>query len=172
MIWFRIFFIDRRWCGMAAVVMIGGCSWVMPWPARYLDRVTGSATQEQVAQHLERPLVERSLEDGGTVWEYRYTGVSSPMLLPITEAWCIEYTLLFDPQKVLRYWLRKDCGQSLDLNSASANELRTLPGLRGVDVSRIIAGRPYQSRDELLTREIVPQPTWEVIKDQISANLH
>ena len=117
-------------------------------------------------------LVERSLEDGGTVWEYRYTGVSSPMLLPITEAWCIEYTLLFDPQKVLRYWLRKDCGQSLDLNSASANELRTLPGLRGVDVSRIIAGRPYQSRDELLTREIVPQPTWEVIKGQISANLH
>ena len=117
-------------------------------------------------------LVERSLEDGGTVWEYRYTGVSSPMLLPITEAWSIEYTLLFDPQKVLRYWLRKDCGQSLDLNSASANELRTLPGLRGVDVSRIIAGGPYQSRDELLTREIVPQPTWEVIKDQISANLH
>ena len=117
-------------------------------------------------------LVERSLEDGGTVWEYRYTGVSSPMLLPITEAWCIEYTLLFDPQKVLRYWLRKDCGQSLDLNSASANELRTLPGLRGVDVSRIIAGRPYQSRDELLTRKIVPQPTWEVIKGQISANLH
>ena len=117
-------------------------------------------------------LVERSLEDGGTVWEYRYTGVSSPMLLPITEAWCIEYTLLFDPQQVLRYWLRKDCGQSLDLNSASANELRTLPGLRGVDVSRIIAGRPYQSRDELLTREIVPQPTWEVIKDQISANPH
>jgi len=117
-------------------------------------------------------LVERSLENGGTVREYRYTGVSGPMLLPITEAWCIEYTLLFDPQKVLRYWLRKDCGQSLDLNSASANELRTLPGLRGVDVSRIIAGRPYQSRDELLTREIVPQPTWEVIKDQISANLH
>src|SRR6266850_3096895 len=104
-------------------------------------------------------LVERSLENGGTVREYRYTGVSGPMLLPITEAWCIEYTLLFDPQKVLRYWLRKDCGQSLDLNSASANELRTLPGLRGVDVSRIIAGRPYQSRDELLTREIVPQPT-------------
>src|SRR5437879_13512066 len=88
----------------------------------------------------------------------RYTGVSSPMLLLITEAWCIECTLLFDPQQVLRYWLRKDCGQSLDLNSASANELRTLPGLRGVDVSRIIAGRPYQSRDELLTREIVPQP--------------
>jgi len=32
-------------------------------------------------------------------------------------------------------------------------------------VSRIIAGRPYQSRDELLTREIVPQPgRWSKIR--------
>lgn len=107
----------------------------------------------------------------GNVWEYRYTGVSSPMLLPITEAWCIEYTLLFDPQKVLRYWLRKDCGQSLDLNSASANELRTLPGLRGVDVSRIIAGRPYQSRDELLTRKLFRNLEGDQRSDQCQSTL-
>ena len=56
------------------------------------------------------------------MWEYRYTGVSSPMLLPITEAWCIEYTLLFDPQKMLRDWLRKGRGQSLDLSSTSLLE--------------------------------------------------
>ena len=37
----------------------------------------------------------------------------------------------------------------------TAHELRTLQGLRGVDVSQIIAGRPYQ-----------------VIKDQVNANLH
>jgi hypothetical protein len=49
------------------------------------------------------------------------------MLLPITEAWCIEYTLLLDPQKVLRYWLRKDCSQSLNLNSASAEEIVPQP---------------------------------------------
>jgi hypothetical protein len=36
----------------------------------------------------------------------------------------------------------------------TANEIRTLPGLRGVAVSRIIAGRPYQSCDELLTRKL------------------
>jgi hypothetical protein len=58
----------------------------------------------------------------GTVWENRYTGISSPMLLPITEAWCIEYTLLFDPQEVSHCWLRKDCGPSLDLNSGSCLE--------------------------------------------------
>ena len=44
------------------------------------------------------------------------------MLLPITESWCIEDRLRFDPQKVFRYWLRKDCGQSLDLNSRSGEE--------------------------------------------------
>ena len=44
------------------------------------------------------------------------------MLLPITEAWRIEYTLIFDPQNVLRDWLRKDCGQSLGLNSTSLLE--------------------------------------------------
>ena len=44
------------------------------------------------------------------------------MLLPITEAWCIEYTLLFDPQKMLHDWLRKGRGQSLDLSSTSLLE--------------------------------------------------
>lgn len=39
------------------------------------------------------------------------------MLLPITEVWSIDYGQLFDPQEVLRYRWRKDCGQSLDLNS-------------------------------------------------------
>jgi len=56
------------------------------------------------------------------VWEYRYRGVSRSMLLPITEAWRIEYTLIFDPQRVSRYWVRKDCGQSLGLNSTSLLE--------------------------------------------------
>lgn len=163
------FFVFHRFWVIAVGLSLSGCSWVMPWPARYLDRVTGSATQDQVAQRLERPQVERALDDGETVWEYRYTGVSSPMLLPITEAWCIEYKLLFDPQKVLRYWLRKDCGQPLDLNSASANDLRILPGLRGVDVNRIIAGRPYRAIDELAQREIIPQAIWNQIKDQIIA---
>ncbi|HKW86445.1 MAG TPA: hypothetical protein VJM82_05195 [Nitrospiraceae bacterium] len=164
----ELFEFHRVWV-IAVGLILSGCSWVMPWPARYLAQATGVATQDQVAQQLDSPQIERSLEDGGAVWEYRYTGVSSPMLLPITEAWCIEYKLLFDPQKVLRYWSRKDCDQPLDLNSASANDLKTLPGLRGLDVSRILAGRPYQSPDELLQREIVPQTTWEVIKDRISA---
>src|SRR6185295_17659053 len=61
------------------------------------------------------PLVERSLEDGGTVWEYRYTGMSSPMLIPITEAWCIEYTLLFDLALLVEKGLWSIAGSKLRL---------------------------------------------------------
>ncbi len=122
-----------------------------------------------MAQQLEPPQIQRSLDDGETVWEYRYTGVTSPMLLPITEVWCVEYKLTFDQQKVLRHWLRKDCDQLLDINAASADDLKTLAGLRGVDVTRIIAGRPYTSKDELVQKEILPQATWEEIKNQIIA---
>src|SRR5947208_4733581 len=116
-------FLWVAWLGAVSLTPVG-CSWLMPWPARYLAQATGSATQEQVAQQLEPPHVERSLDDGETVWEYRYTGVSSPMLLPITEVWCVEYRLVFDQQTVLRHWLRKDCSQLLDINSASADDLK------------------------------------------------
>jgi len=156
------------WLGAVSLTP-AGCSWLMPWPARYLAQATGSATQEQVAQQLEPPQIERSLDDGETVWEYRYTGVSSPMLLPITEVWCVEYRLVFDQQKVLRHWLRKDCGQLLDINSASADDLKTLPGIRVADVNRIIAGRPYSSKDELVQREIVPQAIWDEINEKVMA---
>src|SRR3989454_800670 len=116
-------FLWVAWLGAVSLTP-AGCSWLMPWPARYLAQATGSATQEQVAQQLEPPQIERSLDDGETVWEYRYTGVSSPMLLPITEVWCVEYRLVFDQQTVLRHWLRKACAQLLDINSASADDLK------------------------------------------------
>ncbi|TLY44887.1 MAG: hypothetical protein E6K58_01265 [Nitrospirae bacterium] len=91
------------------------------------------------------------------------------MLLPITEVWCVEYRLVFDQQTVLRHWLRKDCSQLLDINSASADDLKTLPGIRVADVNRIIAGRPYSSKDELVQREIVPQAIWDEINEKVMA---
>ena len=70
-------------------------------------------------------LVERSLEDGGTVWEYRYTGVSSPMLLPITEAWCIHAALR--PAKGVALLVEKG------LWSIAGSELRLPLGALGTD---------------------------------------
>lgn len=91
------------------------------------------------------------------------------MLLPVTEGWCLEYRLIFDPQKILRHWRRQPRGQPQDLNLASAADLKTLTGIGVTDVGRTIARRPYRTKEEIVEREIVPQVVWDQIKDEVFA---
>jgi len=57
----------------------------------------------------------------------------------------------------------------VDINSATAAELKMLPGVSDSDAAKIVQGRPYSDKSQLLAKKIVSEATYEKIKGHVAA---
>ena len=58
----------------------------------------------------------------------------------------------------------------VDINSATKEQLDALPGIGDAYSQKIIDGRPYKAKNDLVKRKIIPQATYDGIKDKIVAH--
>ena len=57
----------------------------------------------------------------------------------------------------------------VDLNTATEAQLAALPGIGDAYAKKIIAGRPYKAKDELVQRKIVPESAYRQFSDNVVA---
>jgi DNA uptake protein ComE-like DNA-binding protein len=57
----------------------------------------------------------------------------------------------------------------IDINSAAEAELKAIPGIGDIYAKKIIAGRPFSNKSQLLSKKIIPKPVYDSIKDKIIA---
>ena len=59
--------------------------------------------------------------------------------------------------------------EPIDINTATADQLKTIAGIGDAYSGKIIKGRPYKRKDELVQKGILPQGVYDKAKDQIVA---
>ncbi len=73
------------------------------------------------------------------------------------------------PHAIMAQTTPAPAGNLVDINSASKADLSALPGIGDVYSQKIIDGRPYKTKTDLVNRKIIPQATYNKIRSLIIA---
>jgi len=57
----------------------------------------------------------------------------------------------------------------VDINNASAADLKVLPGITDAEAAKIMQGRPYKEPNDLVSKKILPEGVFSKIKDRVTA---
>ena len=57
----------------------------------------------------------------------------------------------------------------VDINTATATQLKALPGVNESDSAKIIQSRPYSDKSQLVSKKVLSEATYDKIKDHIVA---
>lgn len=57
----------------------------------------------------------------------------------------------------------------IDINSASEARLKSIPGIGDAYAKKIVAGRPYRGKNELVSKKVLPESLYAKVKDRLVA---
>jgi competence protein ComEA len=90
-------------------------------------------------------------------------------LMILTFYWLCSWSLIPSILVIPFLAIAADTTELLDLHTATADQLKALPGIGDAYTEKIIKGRPYQRKDELVQKKILPRATYEGITYKIVA---
>lgn len=91
------------------------------------------------------------------------------LLVMLTSALLLGTAVFAAPQKPTDKMADTTKKQLVDLNSASEADLEALPGIGSAYAKKIVAGRPYGGKDELVQKKILPASVYAKIKGLVIA---